>query len=642
MTKKAIIIGIDAFSYRWLEPLFSRGYLLKLRELIEEGSMTLLRAPITGATPHNWATISTGTVYTYHGCAWTVRAPGLREELYGFLSTTLMAEPIWAAASRAGAKCVLFDVPQSYPVLYGNIIHVGEDGRPSNSFRCLQFSKGYVSKNLYNKYMSKAELTADPLPQYYKGMARAHLAKIVVREARDWEGLDYKGLYEAEVPLTTPRDEPIGKLYLLIRPEEKEVELYYEKKSSAKLGESKLKSWSDWILHEFKVGGKSCKAYFRFKLLRLSEDARTVHVYFSQIYPARGFTHPEELSEELIEKCGPYLQTPTRQKVALCGACDVYTFIEELEHMGIWYAKAMEHVLKTRDWDFFYIKLHTPDFLNHLCAYMIDPRHPLFDPERAEEGWKLWGRALSPIDEMIDIALSEVGDDGLIAIVSDHGSKLMHPYYIFTTVAAGEVIEEALEKEGLIVRKENGEVDWSRSKVRRGTFGFIISVKGRDPGGIVEEDEYEELRIKLIEILRGLRSPITGRHLFRIVCRREEAEALGFGGPRAPDVFVWPNYGDDAEIVYDKITMEDFEKMGINDIGTWEWPTTIPSGAHDPIAILVIRAPGVKKGYRSAKIYPLTSVTPTICHLTGIPVPKDCTGSVIWEIIQESSTPTAE
>ncbi|RLE78567.1 MAG: hypothetical protein DRJ51_09320, partial [Thermoprotei archaeon] len=104
----------------------------------------------------------------------------------------------------------------------------------------------------------------------------------------------------------------------------------------------------------------------------------------------------------------------------------------------------------------------------------------------------------------------------------------------------------------------------------------------------------------------------------------------------------WPNYGDDAEIVYDKITMEDFEKMGINDIGTWEWPTTIPSGAHDPIAILVIRAPGVKKGYRSAKIYPLTSVTPTICHLTGIPVPKDCTGSVIWEIIQESSTPTAE
>lgn len=634
MTKKIVIIGVDSFSYRWLKPLFSRDYLLNLKRLIDEGSMVLLRAPITGATPHNWATISTGTVYTYHGCAWIVRAPRIREELYGFSSTTLMAEPIWAAASKSGIKCILLDIPQSYPVLYENIIHVGEDGRPDNSFRCIQYSKGYVSEDIYNKYMSRAEFTADPLPQYYKGMAKAHLEKIIVRKAENWRDVRCKDLYEAEISITTPKGELIDKLHLLIKSKERKVELYHEKSSSAKLGESRLKSWSKWILHEFRIRNKMCNAYFRFKLLRLSEDGKGVHVYFSQIYPANNFTYPEELSKELVKVCGPYLQTPTRQQVALCGACDVYTFIEELEYLGEWYVNAMKYLLKTKEWNLFYIKLHSSDFLNHLCAYMIDNRHPLFDPDRMEEGIALWNRALKPINKMIEVALSEIGDDGIIAVVSDHGSKLMHPYYIFSTVTAGEVIINALAKGGLVVKDEKCKVDWSESKVRLGTFGYLISVKGRDPNGIVDPEKYEDIRIKLIEVLRELRNPITGGHLFKLVCRREDAEALGFGGSRAADVFVWPNYGDDAEITYDKITMRDYAKMGIDSIGTWEWPAIIPSGAHDPIAMFIIKGRGVKEGYKSARVYPLTSVTPTICYAAGIPIPKNCTGSVIWEVIQ--------
>ncbi len=634
--KKVIIIGVDSFSYKWLEPLFSRGYLQNLKKLIDEGSMVLLRAPIVGATPHNWATISTGTTYTYHGCAWIVRAPGLHKELYGFSSTTLMAEPIWGVLSRLGVKSILIDVPQSYPVLYNNIIHVGEDGRPDSSFRCLQYSKGYVSEEIYNEYLSRVQFTEDPLPEYYKGMAKAHLEKIVVRKARNWKNLNCKECYEAEIPIVTPKGNYLGKFYLLIKPKEKKVELYYDKNSLAKLGESKLKSWSSWILYEFKVNGRKCKAYFRFKLLKLSDDGKVVHVYFSQIYPAEEFTHPKELSKELIEACGPYLHTPTRQQVVLCGACDIHTFIEELEYLGKWYAKAMKYLLRrVKDWGLVYIKLHSPDFLNHACAYMIDSRHPLFDPNRIEEGWKLWGRVLNPIDEMIEIALSEVGDDGVIAIVSDHGSKLMHPYYIFTTVTAGKVVNDALVKEGLAIRNEKGEIDWSKSKVRPCTFGYMVSLKGRDPNGVVEPKEYEEVRMKLIEVLRELKSPITGRHLFKLVCTREEAEAFGFGGPRAPDVFVWPNYGDNAEIVYDKITMEDFAKLKVDNIGTWDWPAIIPSGAHDYTALFVIKAPNVRKHYKSKKIYPLTSVVPTICYIAGIPKPKDCTGPIIWDIIEE-------
>mgnify|MGYP000610230657 CR=1 FL=1 len=639
-----MIIGLDSFSHRWLEPLFSRGQLPNLKRLMEEGSFSLLKTPIVGATPHNWASISTGSSFKDHGCTWWVRAPGLAKPLYGFSSTTLAAEPIWATASRVGVKSILLDVPQSYPVLWENVVHVGEDGRPDSSYRCIQVSKGYLSEDLYEEYMRRAQLAADPLPSYYKVLAKAHLVKIRVQEAKGWEGVGMGGLYEAEIPIylegmkytATAREEPgriIAKLYLLIRPADRLVELYYEKRAGAKLGRSELGSWSEWIRHEFTIDGDKVEACFRFKLLRLGDAGRSLHVYFSQIYPAEGFAHPGELSEKLIEACGPYLQTPTRQQVVLCGACDVYTFIEELEYMGWWYARAMRYLMERGEWGLFYIKYHAPDFLNHLCAYMIDERHPLFDSERLEEGWRLWSRVFEPADEMVKIALEVVGDEGIVAVVSDHCSKLMHPFYMYTTILAGRIVAEALEREGYIVRKPGGEVDWARSLVRPGSFGFNLAVRGRDPGGVIEPEEYEKIRLRLIEILRELRNPVTNAHLFKLVCRREDAEALGYGGPRCADVFVWPNFGDHLELEYEKVTREDYAKMGVPDIGTWEWPVGIPTGAHEDIAMLIVRGPGVKRGYKCKKLYSLTNVVPTLCYAAGLPIPRDCTGGVIKEML---------
>jgi len=68
MIKRTVIIGLDSFSYKWLKSLFSRNCLPSLKKLVDEGSFALLKTPIVGATPHNWATISTGTTFTHHGC----------------------------------------------------------------------------------------------------------------------------------------------------------------------------------------------------------------------------------------------------------------------------------------------------------------------------------------------------------------------------------------------------------------------------------------------------------------------------------------------------------------------------------------------------------------------------------------------
>lgn len=618
MPRKLIIIGLDSFSYKWLDPLFSRGYLSNLKETMETGSSIILRAPILGATPHHWATISTGTEFTYHGCIWWVDDPEFGEKLYGFSANTLLAEPIWGSASKAGLRCILLDVPQSFPVLYTDIIHVGEDGRPDSSFRCLQQSKGYVSSKIYDTYMTAAKSTI--AFESYKHMANEHLEKIYIKKCEGWNIHNINNLYETEINIKYKNGTSLEKFYLLINPAEQKVELYSEKCNSKKLGESIIGSWSKWIIYTFKIKGQSCEACFRFKLLKLDENCEYVHVYFSQIYPVKNFAYPEEICEELVKKCGPYLHTPTRQQVVLCGACDIYTFIEELEYQNNWYANAVKYLLESKRWDLVYMKIHSTDFLNHLCAYMIDENYPLFNFQRFEEGWKLWGKVVEPINMIIKVALSVLDNEGVLAIVSDHGSKLTHPHYIYSSIVANKVITNALKDEGLI------------DYVRPTSLGFrIISEEGQ-PRGI----SYEKIRMKTIEVLRDLKDPVTGTHLFKLVCKGEEAVILGYGGRRAPDIFVWPNYGDQKEIIPGKVTADDFKEIGIEkeNLGSWEWPFLIPSGVHDTDAMFIIKGPGVKKGYRATKIYPLTSVTPTLCYLTGIPTPKDSTGGIIWEITE--------
>ncbi len=63
------------------------------------------------------------------------------------------------------------------------MVHIGEDGRPDSSFRYTQVSKGYLSEDIYEEYMKRTQLAADPLPDYYKNIAKAHLVKISYKES---------------------------------------------------------------------------------------------------------------------------------------------------------------------------------------------------------------------------------------------------------------------------------------------------------------------------------------------------------------------------------------------------------------------------------------------------------------------------
>ncbi|MFC6904030.1 alkaline phosphatase family protein [Halalkalicoccus tibetensis] len=114
-------------------------------------------------------------------------------------------------------------------------------------------------------------------------------------------------------------------------------------------------------------------------------------------------------------------------------------------------------------------------------------------------------------------------------------------------------ISRALETVGLdelakrhapagIVKASDEQVDFARSKAymrSRVETGVRINLEGRDPEGVVSQDEYEDVRDELIELLSGVEAP-DGEPVFEDVARVEEY----FEGPnvdRAVDVMTVPN-----------------------------------------------------------------------------------------------------
>ncbi|MGD8239382.1 MAG: hypothetical protein PVH68_12565, partial [Armatimonadota bacterium] len=351
-----------------------------------------------------------------------------------------------------------------------------------------------------------------------------------------------------------------------------------------------------------------------------------VRLYFTQIYQTRGFAQPEAIEERLFSACGPYYPHTLRQQPIQAGAADVRTFLEEVDFTVEWYCSAMSEVLGKEPWDLFIQKWHPPDFANHFGAFMIDPAHPLYDPERDDEAWDYWGYVMGAGDRLIATAMECAGGDAIVAVMSDHGGITTLP----DAQHHADVVS-ALEEAGLVVRTENGGTDWSRTRAfGRGNYVWV-NTRGRDPDGIVEPGaEFEEVRQLAINALAAATDPATGRPLWNLVCRKEDAAMIGIGGDHAGDVFLW---SEQAPLPTCATREELQQRYADVDLGTWEQPR-FGSGGHSADPFMVMAGPGLKRGHRRERAVWLNAFAPTLALACGIPVPADADGAAIWDFLE--------
>ncbi len=567
--------------------------------------------PFPTITPPNWTSIATGAWPGTHGltCFWMHHEGDELDHLStAFDSSKNRAEYVWEAMERAGKSPIVFNWPSSWPPRVNNGIQLGGDNL------CLGKSAA-----------TECCFTTD-------SRQGAHIYHVEVQKAQGWRNLPDSKLPPLQVtiniPLSMSGRDVVGTTtrYLLIRASRKGsydvAELSAVKDASAVLARLPKGEISDWIFDAFDMpDGDKWDVAYKVKLAELSEDGTGFELFLPRATRTSGWTYPDSIAAELVDKVGPPFPA-TMGGASKRGLTDLETYMVIEEAMHAWYGDAAAYLIANHPWDALFMHVHSVDFANH---YFMPGADKLgIEADKFETYNHYLMRAYRASDVVLGKLLEAVDDDVLFVVVSDHGSTTrIHPDQPFGD--PHKTLGGVLEKAGLFAstgrRRDKWpfgpEIDWSKTRAvfQRSAYVYV-NLKGRDPHGIVEPgEEYERLRDEIINILYDYTDPETGLKPVALALKKEDARLLGLYGP---------GIGDVVYALRPEFTDEHGSQL-----------PTAKLGDGSQYAILAMAGPGLKKAFTLERTCRLVDVIPTICALTGWPVPGQTEGAILYQAFEE-------
>jgi predicted AlkP superfamily phosphohydrolase/phosphomutase len=162
-------------------------------------------------------------------------------------------------------------------------------------------------------------------------------------------------------------------------------------------------------------------------------------------------------------------------------------------------------------------------------------------------------------------------------------------------------------------------VDWSKTKAW-GDGGYYsrisLNIKGREPQGIVEQNDYESLRSELIERLEAIPDE-NGKPMGTKVHKPEELYRVRKGV--APDLFVY----------FGNLAWRSAGTVGRDSIYTFENDTGPDDANHGKNGIFIARPASSSANGGTLEGLKIQDIAPTVLDLFGIPIPSEMEGQVI-------------
>ncbi|MEW5820698.1 MAG: alkaline phosphatase family protein [Cyanobacteriota bacterium] len=266
--------------------------------------------------------------------------------------------------------------------------------------------------------------------------------------------------------------------------------------------------------------------------------------------------------------------------------------------------------LKTKEWDFFMFVDMGPDRLHHGFWGICEPTHPKY--ENNSEFVDTIKNYYIYLDKEIGTLINTLDEDTTILIVSDHGAR---------NLTGGICVNEWLIKNGLLTVKKYpvepeklsmDNIDWSKTYCwgEGGYYARIFfNVKGREPEGIIEKQEYKNFRDNLkhkFEVIEDESSTNINTKVFIPEDIYKETNGI------PPDLIVY--FGD--------LNYRSIGSIGYNSIYTYENDTGPDDANHDPFGVFVMTNISDYKSGKEINICPdnlsIYDVAPTILDLFGI------------------------
>jgi predicted AlkP superfamily phosphohydrolase/phosphomutase len=365
---------------------------------------------------------------------------------------------------------------------------------------------------------------------------------------------------------------------------------------------------------------------------------------------ATDWTYPAALRDELLAAVPGYVVD-----VNLYGKSRA-RILAELFESARERLRAALYLMRSREWDLFWVTFTESDRVQHRFWADQQPDHPHHDPE--------FPTAVDDMYRLLDSALAELveaaPEGARIVVVSDHG---FGPFYCFfnTTgwlidngytvqTASRTTMKRALERFGLLeyatalyrrfrrlvepaarhgIRKLRDEaeavnsgpiyanVDWSRTTAYATLDGGVrINLRGREPHGVVAASEARGIAEEIKSKLSALRFP-NGEPIFDTVCLADEA----FDGPvadRGPDIVLPTRWGSYRGPTSGNPYLSDRHRN---------------SGEHGRYGVFVAYGPGIRKGVALEEAR-LVDVAPTVLFSLGEQPTVEMDGRVLVEVFE--------
>lgn len=205
------------------------------------------------------------------------------------------------------------------------------------------------------------------------------------------------------------------------------------------------------------------------------------------------YTNPASIKDEIAAVVGDY---PVDVKGFRTDDKDWLR--DEIFAMSRKHFKIVRHFLQNQEWDYFQFVEIGLDRVHHGFWQCYDKQHVLYEPGNPYEN--VIPDYYQYLDEELGSILQLIDDDTAILVVSDHGAQRLD---------GGFCINQWLIEEGLLVLNsypdeitpfDKLDVNWAQTRVW-GAGGYyarvFFNVKGREPHGVIEPEDYETFRLDI-------------------------------------------------------------------------------------------------------------------------------------------------
>jgi predicted AlkP superfamily phosphohydrolase/phosphomutase len=376
------------------------------------------------------------------------------------------------------------------------------------------------------------------------------------------------------------------------------------------------------------------------------------------------FVYPKTVRKKLMEwNYQPIIKTDSSDKEQ---------HLEEIKKVRESIFETGLRLFEEADWDFFMLVLTSTDDIGHFFWHYTDENHPMFKESKLKnvllEEYKEFDRILREF-------LERLSRGDLLLVVSDHGFGPCHKYILINQfLAAKGFLRFKTEKKRTVAPKKEwvidlmnklfgrdrvkeivlklksnfigkhllklafalpssnvstSNIDWENTKAYCWSEGKLyINLKGREPKGIVEKEQYEEVRERLIECLMQLNDK--GKRAIKAVYKKEEIYS-GKALEDAPDLLIVP----EEKYYIPGIYMERFIQNTFFDNKPRK------TGIHRPYGVFLAYG-GEQEIKQKSDTIKIVDVFPTVLAFFGFKAPEQCDGKPILSLSQKAKNKIKE